>query len=232
MEKNYRTLVALFTAITIISLAGFFNSYFRYFPKFENIPAFTHVHFIIFLSWFAILIWQPYLIKQRKLSLHRKLGRFTYFLAPVMVLSILMMVKLSVAKNLAISPQSAAMALAGSTLDVIFFSAFYILSMIYKRNIRQHVAFLIGASLIILNPGLGRLIIHLFSQQAGILAMSLTPYLVFFTILIYEKVKLKRPVFKSPYLLIPVLWTCELALFILLPNTSFWQKFVAGIAKI
>ncbi len=133
MEKNYKTLIALFIALLLISVSGFYNSYFRYFPEFENTPFFTHIHFIIFLSWFAILISQPFLIKQKKFSLHRKIGRFSYFLTPIMVVSILVMVRLSVAKNLAISSQQAAIATAGALLDATFFSAFYIISMVHKK---------------------------------------------------------------------------------------------------
>lgn len=232
MEKNYKTLIALFIAFLLISVSGFYNSYFQYFPRFENIPFFTHIHFVIFLTWFAFLILQPYFIKEKKFSLHRKIGRLSYFLAPIMIVSILIMVKLSVVKNLSISSQQAAIASAGAILDSVFFSTFYVLSMIYKKNVRRHVAFLIGASLIILNPGLGRLITDLISQEFAILAMILTPYMVSLTILFYEKLKLKRPLLKSPYLVIISLWTLEIALFITLPNTIFWQQFIQNIAKL
>lgn len=230
MEKNYKTLIALFIALLLISVSGFYNSYFRYFPEFENTPFFTHIHFIIFLSWFAILISQPLLIKQKKFSLHRKIGRLSYFLTPIMVLSILVMVRLSVVKNLAISNQQAAMATAGALLDATFFSTFYIMSMVYKRNIKRHVAFLIGASLVILNPGLGRLISDLVNQGIGVLAMILTPYIISLTILFYEKFKLKRPLLKSPYLFVAILWTLEIILFVTLPNTTFWNDFIQNIA--
>lgn len=155
MEKKYNTLVILFIAIMFISLAGFYRSYFQYFPAFKNITAFTHVHFIIFLGWFIMLIWQPILIKKKNLALHRKIGRVSYFLAPVMVISILVMVKLNIANNLSISQEQAAIAAAGAVLDAIFFSVFYVMSMVNKHKIRRHVAFLTGASLIVLNPGLG-----------------------------------------------------------------------------
>lgn len=231
MEKNYKTLITLLIAFLLISLSGFYNSYFQYFPKFENITFFTHIHFIIFISWFAILISQPLLIKQKKFSLHRKIGRLSYFLAPIMVVSILIMIKLSVAKNLSISNQQAVIAGTGAILDSAFFSTFYILSMIYRKIIRRHVAFLIGASLIILNPGLGRLITDLTNQGFAILAMILTPYLVSLTVLFYEKLKLKRPLFRSPYLVVIGLWTLEITLFITLPNTVFWQNLIQNIAK-
>lgn len=152
MERNYKTLVFLFTAILLISIAGFYRSYFRFFPHFKDITFFTHIHFVIFLSWFALLIWQPILIKQQKFELHRKVGRLSYGLAPIMVLSILIMVKLTVVNNLAISKDQAIIGFTGAILDAISFSIFYILSIRNKNRVRWHVASLIGASLIILNP--------------------------------------------------------------------------------
>jgi len=231
MENNYKTLVALFIGMLLISVSGFYNTYFQFFPLFENIPFFTHIHFIIFLSWFAILIWQPLLIKQKKFDLHRKVGRFSYFLAPIMVVSILVMVKISIGRNISISMQQAKMATAGALLDLLSFSVFYIYSMLHKNKVRKHVAGLIGASLIILNPGMGRLISNLFNQELAILAMSLTPFIVTFSILLYEKLKLKRPIFKSPYLLILLVWTIELVLFIMLPGTVFWENFIGLISE-
>lgn len=232
MEKNYKTLIALFIAISVISVAGFYKSYFQFFPYFENTAFFTHIHFVIFLSWFAILIWQPILIKQHRFSLHRKVGRFSYFLAPVMVVSILVMVKMNIATNLSNSKEQAVIAFTGAILDIVSFSVFYIISMVNKNQIRWHVGAMIGASLIILNPGLGRLISTHFNQELGILAMSLTPFLVSLPILFYEKFKLKRPALKSPYLLISVIWILELVLFIILPGMDFWQAFIEGIAAL
>ncbi|RZK05405.1 MAG: hypothetical protein EOO46_15860 [Flavobacterium sp.] len=232
MEKSYKTLVALFIGMLLISISGFYNTYFQFFPLFENIPFFTHIHFIIFLSWFAILIWQPLLIKQKKFELHRKVGRFSYFLAPIMVISILVMVKISIGRNISISMQQAKMATAGAVLDLLSFSVFYIYSMLHRNKVRKHVAGLIGASLIILNPGLGRLVSNLFNQELGIMAMSLTPFIAALAILLYEKIKLKRPMLKSPFLLIPLVWFVELVLFILLPGSDFWGKFIDLIVSL
>ena len=232
MEKNYKTLTMLFIAIAVISILGFYKSYFQFFPKFENTTFFTHIHFVIFLSWFAILIGQPILIRQKKFSLHRKIGQFSYFLAPIMVISILVMVKLTIANNLSVSNQQAAIGSVGAFLDAVSFATLYVLSIVNKQNVRKHVAFMIGASLIILNPGLGRLVGNTIGQPFGILAMVIMPYLISIGILLYEKFKLKRPLFKSPYLLVALIWTIELALFVWLPNTDFWQNVMKIIAVI
>lgn len=141
MEKKYKTIVTFFIATMLISIAGFYKSYFQFFPYFENIALFTHIHFLIFLSWFAILISQPILIKQNKYALHRKVGRFSYFLAPIMVLSIFVMVKLSVTNNLSVSKEQVAIASAGAILDAVFFSILYGVSMANKQKIKMACRF-------------------------------------------------------------------------------------------
>ncbi len=230
MERKYKALVWLFLAITIISFTGFYKTYFQYFPRFENISIITHLHFIIFLSWFIVLIAQPILIKQKKYALHRKVGKLTYFLAPIMVISILVMIKSSVSDNLLTSKEGAAIAFTGAILDAIMFSLFYVYSIINKNRVRQHVVGIIGASLIILNPGLGRLVGGLANQEIGILAMVITPFLVSFGIIFFEKIKLGKPILKNSYFLIPGIWLVELVLFIVLPQQIFWMNFIEKVA--
>lgn len=97
----------------------------------------------------------------------------------------------------------------------------YLIAMFNKRNMRWHVAFILGASLIILNPSLARLVGNLTNQGTAVLTTICTPYLVSLSILIYEKLKFKREILKSPYLLFLLLWTLEVALFVILSANSF-----------
>ncbi|RZJ69882.1 hypothetical protein [Flavobacterium sp.] len=231
MERKYSLLTAMFILIALISTSGF---YFSYFAKLASLGDFffvTHLHLFLFFCWFAMLIVQPILVRRRKPELHRKIGRLSYFLAPLIVVSILVLVFNAIPRNYANSPEQAAITAVGGILDVISFSICYVIAMVKKRDLRWHVAFIIGASLIVLNPGLGRLVSNLVNNDAGILAMVVTPFLFAFTILCYEKFKLKRPMLKSPYLAFAFVWICELALFIVLPQTAFWKELIASMAK-
>jgi hypothetical protein len=232
MEKNYKAIVALFSVLSLTSLAGFYKSYFQFFPDFKNITFFTHIHFVIFICWFLIIAWQPILVKQKKLNLHKKIGKLTYFLAPIMVISILLMVKFTFAKNLINSKESALMGSTGAILDATAFAICYIISMFNVQKTRWHVAFIIGASLIVFNPGLGRFIISISNQKIGILIMALMPILIPFAIIIYEKIKFNRAIFKNPYLLFVLIWIVELACFAILPKQLSWQNFIQKIANL
>lgn len=230
MEKKYKILLIFFLTVVVISLAGFFNSYIKHLPETGKFPILIHIHFIVFLSWFAMLIAQPILIRQKKYGPHRKIGRLSYFLAPVLVITILWVVKNQTIRKMEASESDAAVTMLIGLLDAVTFSTYYIIAMINKRNLRWHVAFLIAASLIILNPGMSRLLNQI-QPGSGLLAAVLFPFVVAALIILYEKIKLKRPVLKSPYFLFFCCWTAEMVLFMALPYTEVWRNFAANLMK-
>ena len=229
MERKQNLLILLFTVAALVSFAGFFNSYLRLLSNANMFPLVIHIHFIAFVFWFALLIVQPVLIRRKSYSLHKRLGRSSYFLAPVLVMTILVLISQKFQRELPVSEKNASITLLVGLLDVVSFSICYIIAILNKRNVRWHVAFMIGATLIILNPGMSRLLNQI---QAGLgLPISvILPFIIPTSIMIIEKIKYKRPVRKSPFLLFLVLWSIEIILFITLPDTSFWKYFVA-IAK-
>lgn len=228
MERRTSWLVAFFIVVVLISLSGFFNSYIRFFPATGKFPLIIHVHFIAFISWFLLLIIQPILVRRKNYRLHRKLGKLSYLIAPVLVITMLLLVFAKFHREWQESAKGAAIMLLAGLLDSILYSACYIIAMKNKRNIRWHAAFLIGATLIILNPGLSRLLNQI-QPGTGLLAAVLAPFLVPLAIILVEQVKYKRPAFKSPYLLFIALWGVEVLLFITLPQTATWMDLAAAI---
>ncbi len=102
--------------------------------------------------------------------------------------------------------------------------------MFNRKNLRWHVAFIIASSLLLLNPGLMRMINVMFGD-GGILAIIIFPHLVLLSILFYEKIKFKRPVFKSPYALIMLMFMLETFLFVTISQSEFWSIFVNKLAQ-
>lgn len=228
MEKKIKLVLFFFLAVVTISLIGFFNSYIRFFPDIYKFPLLIHIHFTAFACWFAMIIVQPILIKQKKYEWHRKIGRLSYFLAPVLVISILLLVKAQVKRVITVSENDAAVIALIGLLDAISFSVFYIIAMHNKSNLRWHVAFLIAATLIVLNPGMSRLLNQI-KPGLGLAAAVFLPFIVSSAIIIYEKIKLKRHIVKSPYFLFFCCWTLEIVLFITVPNTEIWRSFMTRL---
>lgn len=228
MERKYSTLIVFFSLLVLVTLSGFGRSYLSHFPEFGRFPWLIHLHFLLFFIWLMLLIIQPVLIRKRKFRLHRALGKTTYFLAPLLVISILLLVQIKVKRIFPDSAEAASVEALIGLMDAISFSLYYVLAICFRKNLRRHVAFMIASSLVVLNPGMARLL-NGFAEGLGLVAAVLIPYLVGGIIVLYEKFRLARPVLKSPYMLFLLCWSIEILLLFTVPRTQGWQSFVSGV---
>lgn len=229
MERKYKTLIAFFVVVSVISMLGFFTSYLSAFPQYGKFPVVIHIHFTAFLSWLALTIIQPVLIKKKNFSLHRKLGKLSYFIAPVMVVTMTLLIISKVKRLLPASPDEATVEAFIGLLDVVSFSTYYIVAMLNRHNVQWHVAFVVSATLIVLNPGMSRLLNHI-KPGLGMPGAVIVPFVISLCIILYEKMSLKKPVLKSPYALFFLCWALEIVLLITVPHTEFWKRIVAGMS--
>jgi hypothetical protein len=229
MERKYSWITALFGVLALVSLSGFLQTYLVHFPTFESIPPGVHMHFVLFLLWIAMILYQPTLIKKRKLARHKSIGKLSYLLVPLMLVTIWMMIFHVIQKYGNVDEEKVMISTTGSLLDSLSFTICYLISMRNKSKTPVHVAFLIGACLIVFNPGIGRLIAQSVSNDLAILVMILLPILIPLGILLYEKIRLGRKALKSPYLLFMLIWVIEVLAFILLPQQTFWRDFVKSL---
>lgn len=228
MERRFTLLIVFFILVVVLSLAGFFNSYISLLPDKANFPLVIHIHFTAFVCWFILLIVQPILIRRKKYDLHSQVGKISYIVAPVLVTTILILVRQQAERGIINSRSDVFITSFIGVLDAISFSVFYLIAMLNRRNVRWHVAFLIGATLVVLNPGMSRLLNQI-SPGLGLLASILLPFVIPITILFVDKLKHRRPVLKSPYFLFLCCWTTEIILFLVIPTTDSWRNFVLRV---
>lgn len=222
MEKKSQILIVFFISVVVISLAGFFNSYIRFLPDMDKFPLIIHIHFTAFCCWFALLVVQPILIRQKRYLLHQKIGMLSYFIAPVLVITILILVNNQTKKELSVSENNAAVTAFIGLLDAVSFTTYYLIAMLNRGNLRWHVAFIIAATLILLNPGMSRLL-NFIKPGLGLPAAIFFPFLISIAIVATEKIKCNKPVLKSPYFLFFCCWLFEILLLITVPGTKSWQ---------
>lgn len=156
MEKAYRTSSYLFIAVLVMVFVGFYKSYFRLFPHFDGISTALHIHAIIVLLWFAILIVQPFLIRGKKLKLHRLIGKVSYAVVPLVVLSIAWLMRLGFIHNTPLAPGTPDFRLIGIA-DLTYFISFYLLAVYYRHKTSYHARYMAMTVLPFINPALGRL---------------------------------------------------------------------------
>lgn len=210
MEKAYKNISYLFGAILLLVFAGFFRTYFGLFPHFAGLSSIAHFHAIIILVWFALLISQPILIRYKKTELHRWLGKLSYAVVPLLLLSIALMMKVaqSKAKNLFIFSISLA--------DIIFFVTFYLLAVIYRHKLAYHTRFMVLTVLPFINPALGR-----FNLPGPILGLG-----IIIGLLIFER--FNRKIYKPYLIALPIFLTLYAVAITFAESTfmnSIWEVF-------
>lgn len=193
MEKSYKYLGYVLLLLIPLTFAGFFKTYIGQFPNFEEkIDTFIHVHAFIASVWIGMLIIQPFLIFKKKYQLHRTIGKLSYIIFPLLILSFIPQIMKTVnygnIKNLFFP-------LADSTLLIVF----YAFAIYHKKTSAKHMRYMIALSLVFLGPTVGRIgpILLGWSElltqnvQYGII------YLILINLIFYDKANRKD--FK-PYL--------------------------------
>ena len=160
MEKTYPNISFFFIGVLICTLIGFHFTYTMQFPTFKGLSMAHHFHGAMLMSWFAMLIIQPFLIRYRKYEWHRNLGKVSYILVPLILYSIFLVTKISFTKSIVERPEN--VAIGGLALDIpiiLAFGLFYGLAMVNSKNSAAHMRYMIGTSLLMIGPGLGRALI-------------------------------------------------------------------------
>ncbi len=224
-------------ALLVMIHVGFYHTYIKYFPQFKTANGpfgpvdfnwIMHAHGMVMMSWVIMLLVQPILMRMGKTALHRRVGRFSYVLAPLVVLSIYLANYDGFHRAVSTAGEAQAIAFLSLTFPgLIFFAILYILAMYYKKKPALHMRFMCSTAFLFIPPALDRALGTYFQLpgydvgayfQLGIIA--------FFVVL--DSVKTKRV---SPFMLV---FGFELLHFTLwnLKTTDFWQTVGGVIAHI
>ncbi|GAB2600390.1 hypothetical protein [Spirosoma areae] len=156
MEKVYRPSSYLFIAVLLMVFVGFYKTYFGLFPHFDGITAVLHVHAVTLLVWMGILIMQPFLIRGKKLELHRLIGKLSYVVMPLVVLTTGWIMRLAFIRNTPVAPGALDTRMIGIA-DLTFFVSSYLLAIYYRPKTSYHARYMAMTVLPFMNPALGRL---------------------------------------------------------------------------
>ena len=144
MQSAYRNIGYLLLLLPLVVIAGFWIPYFSEIPRFErSITTAVHVHALLLFAWVALLVIQPLAIRSSSIALHRILGKVSYFLMPLVVISAIAMLRKEYLEHLAngmivVAARSAEYL---SSFQVTLFAAFYCLAVarIRMRDLAEHI---------------------------------------------------------------------------------------------
>ena len=228
MEKGYKNLVYLFGVIAVITFIGFYKKYFSLAPDFPGLKSIHHFHAIILTTWLGLLIIQPILIVKNKLTMHRTLGKFSYLLAPVAFVSMLLAYHNQYLRFIS-EGQTEEFVLSfvfSPMTDAIPFIILQVLAILNKRETPKHMRYMITTGIIIGGPGLGRIFMTWMNMEIfmAIQMVVLLTLITFTSLIIYDRVK-KKTFRINPYTAAFIIWLIANILIAFFPATPIWQSF-------
>ena len=81
----YKNIVVYFVSFLLLAIWAFWPSYFSHILT--DIEPHIHFHGITMSLWCLMLIGQAFLIRLKKYKIHRVVGKFSYLLAPLILIS-------------------------------------------------------------------------------------------------------------------------------------------------
>ncbi len=215
-----------FIVLFFLAIIGFWQSYFS--QLFGDIDGYVHFHAVTMLLWIILLITQAFLIRYKKYLLHRFIGKLSYVLVPLIIISLILL-----AHNQIVIREDG---ISGSRLYILFlqlsllaiFIIAYVLAIIYRKSPVRHARYMISTALTLIDPAVARIPVDIpplpFSFQ--VITFTLTDLIFIVLIIMEHKQKQGREVF-------PIM----LAIFLIFQglnltwtDSSLWNKFATWFA--
>ena len=237
---NIRIIIGIILLLLLVHI-GFYKTYIRHFPRFEDYITLSgrkfhfswvkHFHGMMMMGWTLMLLLQPILILRGKIKWHHRVGRLSYVLAPLVLLSMWLVTQERFDDILERQGYTAAVAhLSLNFPNIIFFALLYSLAIYYRKRSALHIPFMCGTAILLIGPALARILIIYFgftfdnSVTTSKLVMVAIPALI----ALVDSIRKKRI---SPFTVVLAVMIVN-AFFWFSRNTPFWQTIGSAIAKI
>lgn len=231
MEKAYKNIGYYFIALWIVTLIGFHQTYTIFFPTFKGFRWEQHFHGAVLMAWLVMLMVQPFLIRMGKNDWHRAIEKVGYVLAPLVCFSILGITQIVYFRDIAHKPENEVLAFLSLDIPSIFiFSFFASLAFWYQKQPAIHIRYMIGTSLLMIGPGLGRALIIFggVSEPVAIMGHQYLAALIAVGFLVLDLRNRHNPI---PFLVISIAiglnllcWLCQ--------TSGWWLSFARVFARV
>jgi len=230
-----------FLLLLLLVHIGFYKTYIRHFPLFEDYTTASgrkfhfswvkHFHGMMMMGWILMLLLQPILILKGKIKWHHRVGRLSYVLAPLVLLSLWLITHERFYGILEQQGYTAGIAhLALNFPNIIFFALLYSLAIYYRKRSDIHIPFMCGTAILLIGPALARMLITDFGYtfDKSVNTSKLVMIAIPAVIAVVDSVRKKSI---SPFTFVAAVMLVN-ALLWFLRNTDFWQAVGGAIAKI
>ncbi|MGZ8524966.1 MAG: hypothetical protein ACXWV1_11085 [Chitinophagaceae bacterium] len=235
MEKSqaipYSRISFFFVFVLALITWGFYKTYIIFFPSFTGFNNVQHFHGAMMMIWMAFLIAQPLLIGSGKVTIHRAIGKLSYLIAPLLIVSIFLASRMVYQRPEPGVPHEEKIAMIALSIPYLFgFAIFYSLAILNRKETYKHMRYMIGTSFLMIAPALGRALIIYFNTTLQD-AVNYSNYLVMVIaagLLINDIIKKRSyspfAVVLFVFILLHLAWN--------LRHSGLWQSIGEGFAKI
>lgn len=237
-KDSYRLTSVLMILLILGVQWGFYSNYLSQFPNFIDKTPIIHFHGIFLMAWMILLVIQPMLIYLKKAKIHRMIGKISWVLGPLIIISMFLVGRGSYWRGLDFIQQNpgsftASDNLAVMVLDIrgyLTFAIFWALAMAYRKNSPAHMRYMIATGLLAIGPGMGRGLMNTFdfSLQAALTLTDVLDLVLVGAFLGYDLVKKKD---HKPYSVVFLLFLIGFILW-QINYSEAWQSFAQGYADI
>jgi hypothetical protein len=162
----------------IVVHIGFHATYIKHFPEFTKFIWIHHVHGALMGAWVLLLVVQPVLIYNRRFTAHGFLGKLTYVLAPLVIISMFFIARENYQTGILKKTSVDVMAIQSITwMQLFMFVLFYSLAIYHRKITAMHMRFIIGTAILMIGPSMNRILISYFPDMGAANILPIVLYL-------------------------------------------------------
>jgi hypothetical protein len=208
MEKAYKNTGYFMLLLIPVAAVGFYTTYFSHLSDLNesftaithsSVTIFHHIHASLATLWILLLISQPLFIRYRRFKIHKAIGKISYFVFPLLILSFIPLIIIILESNYSIRAYNP---IADATLLILFYS----LAVYNRKNMPRHMRYMIGTATVFLSPSVARIGKFIIGWQPKISINFLvfgTVYLILTGLILLDRKHGKN---FRPYILMLVVW--------------------------
>lgn len=212
-----------------VAVFGFWKPYFS---QLHAAQGTAHLHAIAMLTWIGMLIAQPLLIRSRQFVWHRRVGRASYAVVPVLVVTALILAQHRISQA---PPEMLALQRFILFLGVsasVLFTVIWGLAIRYRHEPALHARYMAGSALTLIDPSMARVMIFWIPSIPPPMYQFITFGLIYaiLLLLIFLDRKAKRG--RSAFWVLLALFVTLHVSIMTVPRTAVWQQFAGWYANL
>jgi hypothetical protein len=220
-----------FAVLFLVALIAFWPTYLSS-QAFSASSVYIHLHATTAALWMLMLVAQPLTVRARRLAWHRLLGRVSYLLAPLVLISIVLLAhsKIRGLTGEAYAIQTYVLYLQASL--ALLFGLSYALAIYTRRTVALHARFMVCTALTLIDPVVIRLMFWIDptpSWNYQWLTFGLTDLVLVALIWLERHSRVGRKVFPA---MLAVFVLAQIPALFELTNAQVWQAFARWFAAL